>query len=193
MRIGALANVVAGTIHGESAYGVFDRVVNDLGVPPTSFKATDVIVIANMLRSADGLRMFRRVVEITEVRKHWRSDPGEEGGFQNLLEYSAKDDVLKPTSTLLMGESVVINDIASRVREWKGNWDAVWENVNLRAKILQTLVDYSSGKPEILEAPVIMESNSMFHLISSEVKEESGVFDNAAIYEKWHNWLRSSY
>src|SRR4030042_1559215 len=31
MRVGALANVVAGTIHGASPYGVFDRVVNDLG------------------------------------------------------------------------------------------------------------------------------------------------------------------
>src|SRR3989338_6240109 len=31
MRVGALANVVAGTIHGDSPYGVFDRVVNDLG------------------------------------------------------------------------------------------------------------------------------------------------------------------
>ncbi|MCH9021975.1 MAG: type II/IV secretion system ATPase subunit, partial [Planctomycetes bacterium] len=45
MRIGALANVVAGTIHGASPYGVFDRVVNDLEVPVTSFKATDCIVI----------------------------------------------------------------------------------------------------------------------------------------------------
>src|SRR3989338_8293467 len=35
MRIGALANVVAGTIHGDSPYGVFDRVVNDLQVPRT--------------------------------------------------------------------------------------------------------------------------------------------------------------
>src|SRR3989344_4761399 len=43
MRIGALANVVAGTIHGASPYGVFDRVVNDLEVPITSFKATDII------------------------------------------------------------------------------------------------------------------------------------------------------
>src|SRR3989344_6826784 len=41
MRVGALANVVAGTIHGDSPYGVFDRVVNDLNVPTTSFKATD--------------------------------------------------------------------------------------------------------------------------------------------------------
>src|SRR3989339_1451694 len=29
MRIGALANRGAGTIHGDSPYGVFDRVVND--------------------------------------------------------------------------------------------------------------------------------------------------------------------
>lgn len=193
MRIGALANVVAGTIHGESAYGVFDRVVNDLGVPPTSFKATDVIVVANMLRSPDGLRTFRRVVDLTEVRKHWKNDPADEGGFVNLLEYSAKDDILKPTSTLLTGESVVINDIASRVREWKGNWDSVWNNINLRTKILQTLTDYAAGKPEILEASAVMESNSMFHLISSEVKEETGELDSELIYEKWHNWLRSNY
>src|SRR3989338_317549 len=47
MRIGALANVVAGTIHGDSPYGVFDRVVNDLQVPRTSFKATDIIIVVN--------------------------------------------------------------------------------------------------------------------------------------------------
>ncbi|MBI2109546.1 hypothetical protein HYT58_00030, partial [Candidatus Woesearchaeota archaeon] len=47
MRVGALANVVAGTIHGGSPYAVYDRVVNDLGVPKTSFKATDVIIIVN--------------------------------------------------------------------------------------------------------------------------------------------------
>ncbi|MBA3064694.1 type II/IV secretion system ATPase subunit [Candidatus Woesearchaeota archaeon] len=47
MRVGALANVVAGTIHGDSPYGVYDRVVNDLKVPKTSFKATDLIIVAN--------------------------------------------------------------------------------------------------------------------------------------------------
>src|SRR3989344_4293763 len=53
MRIGALANVVAGTIHGDSPYGVFDRVVNDLKVPRTSFKATDIIIVANPIKSPD--------------------------------------------------------------------------------------------------------------------------------------------
>ena len=87
MRIGALSNVVAGTIHGESAYGVFDRVVNDLGVPKTSFKATDIIPICKSLRSADGLHRFRRMTEITEVRKKWEKNPDREGGFVNLMEY----------------------------------------------------------------------------------------------------------
>ena len=67
MRIGAMANTVAGTIHGESAYGVFDRVVNDLGVPSTSFKAVDFLIVCNKLKTQGGLRTFRRVTELTEV------------------------------------------------------------------------------------------------------------------------------
>ncbi len=193
MRIGALSNVVAGTIHGESAYGVFDRVVNDLGVPKTSFKATDIIVIANMLRSPDGLKAFRRVVELTEVRKHWQNDPMNEGGFVNLLEYSAKDDVLKPSKTLLMGESQVLNDIAQRVREWKGSWENVWSNISLRAKIMQTLCAYGAQKPQLLEAPAVIESNSIFHLVSSDVKEEIGALEPSVIFERWHEWLKSKY
>jgi archaeal flagellar protein FlaI len=193
MRIGALANVVAGTIHGDSAYSVFDRVVNDLGVPATSFKATDIIVVANVIRSADGLNSFRRVTGITEVRKHWKNDPMEEGGFVNLMEYSAKDDVLKPTKILQMGESNMINSIASNVREWKNSWDKIWDNINLRAKILQTLTEYSASKnkPELLEAQGVMESNSMFHIIGSEVRQESGFLDSTEIFSRWHAWLKT--
>ena len=192
MRIGALANVVAGTIHGDSAYGVFDRVVNDLGVPATSFKATDIVLIANMLKSSDGLTSFRRVVEITEVRKHWKNDPLSEGGFENLMEYSAKDDLLKPTKTLLTGESVILGEIAERVREWRGNWDAIWGNIKLRSKILQTLVDYSqqTSNPGLLEADAVIDSNSMFHILSGQVKEETGELDAQQIYERWEQWLK---
>ncbi len=190
MRIGALANLVAGTIHGESAYGVFDRVVNDLGVPPTSFKATDIVLVCNSLKTPDGLKAFRRIVELTEVRKHWKSDPVEEGGFVNLLEYSAKDDKLKPTKTLLTGESVVLNDISRRITEWKGRWDVVWDNINLRAKILQALVDYSAKNDHIIEAPFVIESNSQFHLISADVREEMGSIDSSIVYDRWLKWLK---
>ena len=192
MRIGALANVVAGTIHGESAYGVFDRVVNDLGVPPTSFKATDLVVICNRLRSADGLHTFRRVTDVTEVRKHWKTDPQDEGGFVSLMEYSSKDDKLKPTDTLLNGESYVLNEIASRVKEWSGNWAAVWDNIQLRGEIRQTLVDYANklNNKNILEADFTVKSNQMFHLFSGQSKKELGAVDAKFIREKWSDWLK---
>lgn len=192
MRIGALANVVAGTIHGDSPYGVFDRVVNDLGVPPTSFKATDIILIANRLKSPDGLTTFRRVIQLTEVRKHWQRDPLDEGGFVDLLEYHAKEDELKPTQTLLIGESFVLNEIASRVREWKGRWDKVWENILLRAKVMETLTKYGEKKPELMEAEFVVRSNEQFHLIASKVVEEFEELDADEVFNRWHAWLKES-
>lgn len=193
MRIGALSNVVAGTIHGESAYGVYDRVVNDLGVPPTSFKATDIIPICKSLRSPDGLHRFRRMTEITEVRKKWDEDPMKEGGFVNLMEYSGKEDKLKPTDTLINGESDVINRIASYVREWSGNWEAVWENIQVRAKIKETIVNMSDKleMPEILEADWTVKSNSMFHLIGESVRKEIGFSDPNRVYAEWENWIKT--
>jgi len=192
MRIGALSNVVAGTIHGESAYGVYDRVVNDLGVPPTSFKATDIIPICKSLRSADGLHRFRRLTEITEVRKEWEKDPVKEGGFVNLMEYSSKEDALKPTDTFVNGESEVLNRIASYVREWSGNWEAVWENIQLRTKIKQTLVDLSEKMkmPELLEAEWIVKSNSVFHLIGENIRKELGFPEPERIYLEWMKWIK---
>lgn len=192
MRVGALANVVAGTIHGDSPYGVFDRVVNDLGVPRTSFKATDILVIANPIKSADGLHKHRRVVNITEVRKHWEDDPLREKGFVDLMKYDAKRDELLPTSVLLDGESEIVNAIASRVREWVGNFDAVWENIELRARTKKRLVDIAeaTGKPEFLEADFVMMANDVLHLTENEVKDETGG-DPIEIFSRWDKWLRA--
>jgi len=192
MRVGALSNVVAGTIHGESAYGVYDRVVNDLGVPPTSFKATDIIPICKSLRSSDGLHRFRRMTEITEVRKRWDEDPEKEGGFINLMEYSGKKDELKPTDTFVNGESEVLNRIASYVKEWSGNWDAVWENINLRAKMKKTMVEISekANKPEMLEADWAVQSTIKFHLIEEDVRKEIGFGDPQRVYDEWLRWIK---
>jgi len=192
MRIGALANLVAGTIHGESAYGVYDRIVNDLKVPPTSFKAMDVITICNQLKTPDGLRRFKRVTELTEVRKQWKQDPSDEGGFVTLMEYSAKEDRLKPTDTLIDGESLVLNEIAKRVREWHGDWDAVWDNILLRGKIKQTMVDYAKqlNREDILEAEMVVEGNEMFHMISEQVGRELGGLDSNEIYKRWLEWFK---
>ncbi|RLI96658.1 MAG: hypothetical protein DRO96_02600 [Candidatus Aenigmatarchaeota archaeon] len=192
MRVGALANVVAGTIHGDSPYGVFDRVVNDLGVPPTSFKATDIIVMANRLRSSDGLHTFRRVLGITEVRKDWTEDPVKEKAFVDLMEYDAKKDELVPTDTFLNGESYILNDIASRVKDWNNDWEAVWENIQLRARIKKTLVDAAKiqGNTQLLEAPMCVSANNKFHILCEKVKEEYGSMDPERIFARWHEWFK---
>jgi type IV secretory pathway ATPase VirB11/archaellum biosynthesis ATPase len=194
MRIGALSNVVAGTIHGESAYGVYDRVVNDLGVPPTSFKATDIIPICKSLRSADGMHRFRRMTEITEVRKEWDANPAKEGGFVNLMEYSGKEDVLKPTETLVNGESEIVNRIASYVKEWSGNWSAVWENIQLRARIKQSMVDMAekTKNPNLLEAEWVVRSNQQFHLLQEELRVQTGAAEANDVYNAWLKWYKAA-
>ena len=194
MRIGALANLVAGTIHGDSPYGVFDRVVNDLGVPRTSFKATDIIVVANPIRSADGLHRWRRVTQITEVRKHWENDPLMENGFVDLMKYDTRTDQLEPTDDLINGESEILKGIAGNVKDWAGSWDAVWDNILLRAKIKETLVNYAekANMLNLLEADFVVMSNDEFHKISEKIKEETGSLDSKRIFFDWNEWLKRS-
>jgi len=194
MRIGAMANVVAGTIHADSPYGVFDRVANDLGVPRTSFKATDIIVVANPVRSPDGLSRFRRVTQITEVRKYWEEDPLQEGGFVDLMKYDAKKDELLPSDDLINGESDILKAVAGNVKEWAGNWDAVWDNILLRAKIKETLVKFSEkvNMPELLEAKFVILANDEFHKISESVKQEVGTLNSKRIFFEWNEWLKRS-
>ena len=191
MRVGALANVVAGTIHGASPYAVFDRVVNDLAVPVTSFKATDCIVVANPIKSPDGLHSWKRVLQIAEVRKHWTKDPLQEGGFVDLMKYDVNEDKLVPSQDLINGDSEIIKAVAANVKGWAGNWDAVWDNILLRQKIKEEIVSYS-GKTKnlkLLEAPFIVKSNNAFHLISEKIQQEVGLPVGERVFPEWKVWL----
>ncbi|MFQ3307842.1 MAG: flagellar protein FlaI [Candidatus Nanohaloarchaea archaeon] len=191
MRVGAVANFVGGTIHGEDAYSVFDRVVNDLGVPKTSFKATDIIVSVNKIRSPDGLETYRRVTGITEVRKSWTDDPEEENAFVELMRYDSNKDELVPTDTLLNGESLILNRIASNIREWKNNWEAVWDNIQLRKDMKQKIADKAdeTGNDELLEAEFVVKANQKYHTIAEDVRKEYGGQETERIMARWEEWL----
>jgi hypothetical protein len=192
MRVGALANVVAGTIHGASPYGVFDRVVNDLKVPATSFKATDIIAVANPIKSPDGLHRSRRLLELTEVRKEWQVDPLAEKGFIDLMKYDVMKDELIATDDFKNGESEVLKSVAANVKEWAGSWDAVWDNILLRAKIKEELVRSSiiAKRPDILEAAWVVKSNNMFHEFSEKIKTEIGTPQGKRVFRDWQDWLK---
>ena len=61
MRVGAAGSAVLGTVHGEGAAGVRDRVTDDLGVDPAAFEATDLVVTCT--------GEPRAVADIEEVRE----------------------------------------------------------------------------------------------------------------------------
>ena len=191
MRVGALANTVAGTIHGASPYAVFDRVVNDLEVPATSFKATDIIAVANPVKSPDGLHASKRMLQISEVRKHWKNDPQEENGFVDLMKYNVEKDELETSDDLINGDSEVVKDIASNVRGWAGNWDAVYDNILLRAKVKEEIVRAAekTGNERILEAGFSVLANQAFHRVSEEVREEVGLPVSDRVFPAWQKWL----
>jgi len=193
MRVGALANVVAGTIHGASPYGVFDRVVNDLEVPATSFKATDIIIVCNPVKSPDGLHMWKRVVQISEIRKHWAEDPMQEKGFVDLMRYNVEKDELEPTDDLINGDSEVIKDIAANIKGWAGNWDAVYDNILLRAQIKEEIVSAASRimDDSILESNFNKISNNAFHQICDEVTEEVGLPLAKFVFPRWKKWFEA--
>lgn len=192
MRVGALSNVVAGTIHGDSAYGVFDRVVHDLDVPTTSFKATDIIVIAGKVKSPEGLDEKRRVTAIVEVRKHWDKDPSLEKGFVPLMTYDAREDRLKPERALIEGDSEVIKSIAGNVREWAGKWDLVWEEIVRRGKIYEKIVKAAeeNDKMELLESDFIVLANDSYHKIFEKLKEEQGYPETKDLLFLFDEWLK---
>ena len=189
MRVGAAANVVAGTIHADSPYGVYDRVVNDIGVPKTSFKAIDIIVVTNPVLS--GLKKYKRVLRVTEVRKQWENDPLAEKAFVDLMVYNAETDQLEITDDLRNGNSMIIKRMAGRIKEFAGDWDAVWQNIELRARCKQAVTDLAEEleKPELLEAEFIVKANDKFHLISDKVKDKTGTLDSEQIFFEYKDWL----
>ena len=82
--------------------------------------------------------------------------------------------------------------IAGNVKDWAGNWDSVWDNITLRAKIKETLVDFAakSNNPDLLEAEFVIQSNDQFHKLSEKIKEEVGSLDSKRIYFEWNEWLK---
>ncbi|MFA1610475.1 ATPase, T2SS/T4P/T4SS family [Halobellus rubicundus] len=100
MRVGAQGHAVLGTIHGDSAAAVRERVVSDLGVPPSSFGATDLVVTCT--RDGDA----RRVSAIEAVETH-----GGESSFPALFARDAGQ--LRPSGRIERGESAVVDRLRS--------------------------------------------------------------------------------
>ncbi|MEM4598576.1 MAG: type II/IV secretion system ATPase subunit [Candidatus Diapherotrites archaeon] len=187
MRIGAAGNVVIGTIHGDSAYAVWDRVVNDLEVPTTSFKATDIVVTARPIRFYGSLKSHRRVVEITEIRKHWVEEPAREGGLLDLMRYSAKEDNLE-----LLEDNLKESELLDKISRVSGQTiEEMWKDIRMRAESKRYLVEMKNKHdiPELLEADTASMANDKLMLLREKQVREFGKVNYDEILEQWKKWL----
>ena len=183
MRIGAAGNVVLGTIHGSSAYDVWDRIVNDLNVPPTSFKAANFIVSCAPIRKHEELKRNRRVMEVTEVLKYWQEDPQAEKGFLNIMEYDRKKDKLIFSEKNLK-KSLALKDILKK----RGmTMSQAIKSIKTRAKIKEEIVKASNKNPALLELEFATKSmNKYIELI----KQQSNKTDYNKLLRDFKKWLK---
>jgi len=188
MRVGAAGNVVLGTIHADSAYSVWDRVVNDLGVPTTSFKATDLVVVARPIRFKGSSKRHRRVVEITEVKKHWNKDPEEEGGLLSLMSYDANKDTLE-----LQEDNLKESDLFKKIQKTSGlSVNDIWEDIRTRgnAKLFLVGLKNEHKLPFLIEADTTALCSNKLLLLKEEQIEEDGKIDYPKLLIKWKEWVK---
>lgn len=115
MRVGATGETILGTIHGETPAAVRERVVTDLGVAPSSFASTDLIVLLT----------DHRVETIAEVVGR-----AERTTFEPL--FVRTDEGLTPTGRIDRGESHLIEQLTAPDESYA----AMRETVTTRAEAI---------------------------------------------------------
>lgn len=144
MRAGRAGSSVLGTIHGDSASSVYERVVHDMGIPKEAFLATDLVLTMGLSRPGGGSRPVRRLTEVAECR--------EEDGkvlFHQLLPADAGS------------EGLATSRIVSRIAEsWNITVQEAVANVQVRADMRRALLEAAAlNGPQYLEPEWVCRCN----------------------------------
>jgi flagellar protein FlaI len=127
MRAGRAGSSVLGTIHGDSASSVFERVVHDMGIPKEAFLATDIVLTMGLTRPGGSTRSIRRLMEVAECRRE------QDGvGFHQLTRPDG-DDGLRSSQT-----------VARIASSWGLTLDEAVENIRARTAMRRVLMDAAS-------------------------------------------------
>lgn len=186
MRSGTAGSTVLGTIHANSAKAIYERVVYDMGIPAKSFQATDMVIIAGLIRPAGIQKQVRRVTQVAELLK----ESGRDGDFQDLLLYNDKMDALVETDAFKYN-SEKIGQIAG---SWGITMEEALQNIEARAKIREIIVEYArrTGNLDILKAKWVANSNNAFWAIVEQHYTKEGYVDFKKLVEEWKSWFKGS-
>jgi len=105
--------------------------------------------------------------------------------------YSTASDQLEPTDSLINGDCELIKNIAGNIKEWAGDWDAVWSNIMLRTKCKEYLVEQAELNKfdNLLEAEFVIQSNDQFHKAIDYVRSMDQDLDSNKIFTVWKSWF----
>jgi len=177
MRAGTAGSAVLGTIHGNSSRAVYERIVHDMGIPPTAFTATDIVAVAGLVRPGGSQRSLRRLLEVTEVVRS--RGPGE---FAALLAYDPAKDAVHEASGLVASER--IRAIAD---SWSLSYGEAIENIRVRAAIRQAIVERAAdGRPDLLGASWVSRANAAYAGLVEEGRQGDGLLAG------WTDWFRGA-
>ncbi|QSX00932.1 type II/IV secretion system ATPase subunit [Haloterrigena alkaliphila] len=137
MRVGANANAVLGTIHGDGADEIYERVVSDLDVEPSSFGATDLVVTVESYRTPNGRK--RRVARIEEVIAK-----GDDIWFEPLYELDGEQAA--PTGRIDRGESHLVDRLTRSTEEYATVRRAIADRTELLSRLA---ADGRTNPPEV--------------------------------------------
>lgn len=179
MRVGAAGSSVFGTIHGSDAFDTFDRLVNDLNVPATSFKACDVVVSCANLRFGDTNKWVRKLISVTEIGKLWDNNPQKENGFTDLINFDSSSKKYKFSK---LKDSVLLKKIAYN----RGvSITKVINNIKLRSKIKSFISKLAKNNPNVLSPEATIEQNKEFLRLVS-------LHNYNTVFDKFKSFIQNS-
>jgi type IV secretory pathway ATPase VirB11/archaellum biosynthesis ATPase len=166
MRAGRAGSSVLGTIHGDSAISVYERVVHDMGIPKEAFLATDLVLTMGLSRPGGGSRPVRRLIEVAECR--------EEDGrvtFHQLLSptHQAED------------EGIAGSRIITRIAEsWNITVKEALANIRARSDMRRALLEASAlHGPQYLEPEWVCRCNEfLWNRLDAGDRDYAGIADD---------------
>ena len=155
MSTGRAGSSILGTIHGDCAQTVYNRVVNDLQIPPESFMETDFIITMGTVRERGSDKQVRKMTEFVATG----SRPG------SFTDVSEKKKLIRSKRILRLADAN--NTTAAEIIS----------EINIRARLREFLADMARKKGEGFYGPewIVLANDHLKKCYSSGMTDEDEI------------------
>ena len=156
MRTGKAGSSIMGTMHGDSAKCIYDRVVHDMGIAPEAFMATDFIVTMGTSKERGSAREARRIAEFV-------STGDRPGRFVDVT----GGDISKSPAVRRIAESSSMSV------------DDVVDEIMMRADMRAYLADIAKEKGEEFAGPrwIVFANDYLAHALEGGCRDREAIVD----------------